>query len=317
MTAAPTESTGLTDLAGIALHTPVVASAGCVGSGPEISRFADLTGLGAVVTRSITAEPRPGRPAPRIVETPAGLLNAVGLPGPGMDAFITSELAWLLEHSSAVIVSLAADTVADYGRLAGALRHTPGVAGVEINLSSPVLDAGVLPFSTDASGSGAVVHAVRRNTAADVPVFAKLSGDVADIVPVARACVDAGADGLSLINAVRGLSIDTGQSTPALGAQVGGLSGPAIRPIALKAVWDVHRALPTTPILAGGGVTDGESALAMLLAGATAVSIGSALIQDPTAGIRIATELRELLERRGSSAAAAVGGAHAESAEDG
>lgn len=297
-------------LAGIELPNPVLAASGCIGSGREVARFADLAQFGAVVTRSITAEPRPGRPAPRIVETPSGLLNAVGLPGPGMDEFVAGELPWLLEQGATVIVSIAADTVADYGRLASQLRGVPGVSGLEINLSSPVLDAGVLPFSTDASGASAVVHAVRRSTASEVPVFAKLSGDVADIVPVAKACVDAGADALSLINAVRGLAIDTDLAAPALGAKLGGLSGSAIRPIALKAVWDAHAALPNVPIVASGGVTDGLSALSMLMAGGSAVAVGSALIQDPGAAARIWEQLEALLAERGATLSDVIGSAH-------
>ena len=299
-----------TTLADITLRSPVLVAAGCAGSGRELARFTDLRGFGAVVTRSITADPRSGRPAPRIAETPSGLLNAVGLPGPGIDDFVTNELPWLMAATENVIVSLAADTVAEYGRLASQLRLVNGLAGIEINLSSPVLDAGVLPFSTDASGSAAVVHAVRRNTSSSVPVFAKLSGDVADVVPVARACVDAGANALSLINAVRGLDIDVATAAPVLGARVGGLSGPAIRPIAMKAVWDTHAALPTVPIVASGGVLDGESALAMIMAGATAVAVGSALISDPQAGERITVELADLVARRGSRMSDLVGVAH-------
>lgn len=297
-------------LAGVPLRSPVLVASGCAGSGQELARFTDLRAFGAVITRSITADPRPGRPAPRIAETPSGLLNAVGLPGPGIEAFVTEELPWLMSSTDNVIVSLAADTVAGYGRLASQLRQVPNLAGIEINLSSPVLDAGVLPFSTDASGSAAVVHAVRRNTSLNVPVFAKLSGDVADVVPVAKACVEAGADALSLINAVRGLDIDAVASTPVLGARVGGLSGPAIRPIAMKAVWDTHAAMPTVPIVASGGVVDGESALAMIMAGATAVAIGSALISDPQAGERITTELADLVQRRGTRLPELVGAAH-------
>ena len=297
-------------LAGIPLRSPVLVAAGCAGSGRELARFTDLRGFGAVVTRSITADPRPGRPAPRIAETPSGLLNAVGLPGPGIEDFVIDELPWLMSATDNVIVSLAADTVAEYGRLASQLRQVTDVAGIEINLSSPVLDAGVLPFSTDASGSAAVVHAVRRNTSLNFPVLAKLSGDVADVVPVARACVEAGADALSLINAVRGLEIDVVAAAPVLGARVGGLSGPAIRPIAMKAVWDTHAALPTVPIVASGGVVDGESALEMIMAGATAVAVGSALISDPKAGERITAELADLVQRSGEQFSDLIGSAH-------
>jgi dihydroorotate dehydrogenase (NAD+) catalytic subunit len=300
-----------TVLAGMPLPNPVLAAAGCIGAGPEIARFTDLAEFGAVVTRSVTEFSSAGLPTPRLAETPGGLLNALGLPGVGMDAFLAVELPWLLSHDVTPIVSIVADTVAEFGRLAGRLRQVPGVAGIEVNLSSPVHGVGVLPFATDASGSAAVIHAVRRNSGAAIPIFAKLSGDIADTVAVARACLDAGATGLSLINAIRGLDVDTGTRKVALGSHVGGLSGPAIRPVALRTVWEVRAGLGEVPIIASGGISDGASALAMIMAGATTVALGTVLLHDPRAGHRIIIQLSELIQQQGLLPAELVGIAHA------
>lgn len=299
------------DLAGLRLRNPVLAASGCAGTGPELARFADLSAFGAMITRSVTLLPRAGSPPPRIAETPSGLLNAIGIPGPGVEDFLVGELPWLVDHGVTVVVSLAADTAADFGRLAQRLRQIPQVAAVEVNLSSPVVAAGRLPFSADPSAAAAVVHAVRRNTASGIPVFAKLSGDVADIVAVGRACSNAGADVLSLINAVRGVVVDVEERRPALGSVTGGLSGPAIRPLALRAVWETHQELPHVPILASGGVMTGRDALEMILGGASAVAIGSALLNDPSAGRRVLSELVDLLAEQGvGSTGELVGAAH-------
>jgi len=290
------------------LDVAVVSAAGC--AGPELQPYTDLAGFGALITRSVTLEAHPGRPMPRLVETPAGLLNAIGTPGPGVAGFVSDELPRLVRTGARIIVSISATTVADFGRVAAALRHCDGISALEINISSPVLEEGVLPFAADARGAAAVVHAVRRNTPAAWPVLAKLSGDVADVPSVAIACRDAGAAAVSLINAVRGVALDTDSGVSALGSGLGGLSGPAIRPIALKAVWDVHARAPDLPILAGGGVTDGGSALSMVLAGASAVSVGSGLLNDPRCVDRVTGELDRLVGERGGSLSALIGAAH-------
>ena len=299
-----------TVLAGVPLSSPVLAAAGCAGTGPELARFTDMSEFGAVVTHSVTEFGSTGRPTPRLAETPAGLLNALGLPGLGIDHFLAIELPWLLSRKLSPIVSIAADTVAEFGRLAGRLRQAPGVIAIEVNLSSPVHGPGVLPFASDASGSAAVIHAVRRNAGAAMPVFAKLSGDIADTVSVARACLDAGATGLSLINAVRGLDVDLASRSLALGSHVGGLSGPAIAPIALRAVWEVREGLGDVPIIASGGVWDGPSALRMIMGGATAVAVGTALLHDPRAGRRVLDELTELVREQGMLPSELIGIAH-------
>ncbi|MEI2717217.1 MAG: hypothetical protein V9E98_09510 [Candidatus Nanopelagicales bacterium] len=275
------------DLAGVPLSSPVLAAAGCAGSGAEMQRVTDLSVLGAVITRSVTGAPRAGTPLPRLVESPSGLVNALGLPGPGVDRFVDEELPELMATGATVIVSIWADSTAEHGRIAQRLRQIQGIAAIEVNLSHP---------SGGTADPAAVIHQVRRNTAAPVPVLAKLGSDVT--VPLARSCVAAGADGLSLINAVPAVAIDAAAGHPALGTVPGGLSGPAIRPIALRAVWQVHEAIPEIPIVASGGVTTGADALEFLLAGATAVAVGTALLNDPGAGPRIADELHTLVAGR-------------------
>lgn len=299
-------------IAGIEFAHPIFAAAGCAGTGRELPPQADLAGFGAVITRSITAEPRAGLPSPRIAETPAGLVNALGLPGPGVEQFLTDELPWLVDRGIPVIASIAADSAADYARLAQRLRQAAGILAIEVNLSNPVVEPGRFPFAMEAGAAGGVVHAVRRNTAVGVPVFAKLAGDTTDIVGVARACAGAGADGLSLINAVRAMGIDATAEQPSLGATIGGLSGPAIKPIALRAVWEVHAAMPDVPIIASGGVRTGADAAEMMMAGATAVSVGTALLNDPAAGTRVRDELADIAARREGGLPALLGCAHQE-----
>ncbi len=303
---------GTVEIAGARFPRPVFAASGCAGSGRELVGHCDLRDFGAIITRSITPTPRAGLRPPRLAETPSGLINALGLPGPGIEQFLAEELPWLVDHGATVIVSIAADSGPDFARIAQRLRQAPGVAAVEVNLSYPVSDLARRPFAMDPNAAAGVVHVVRRNTAAGVPVFAKLAGDTTDIVAVARACANGGADGLSLINAVRGLGIDSAAARPSLGAAVGWLSGPAIKPIALRAVWEVHAELPAVPIIASGGVQTGVDALEMIMAGASAVAVGSALLTDPSAGARVGRELAELVARRGADLSALIGCAHVE-----
>jgi len=298
-------------LAGIQLAHPIVAAAGCAGTGKEMAQYGDLKQFAAVITRSITADPEAGLPAPRLRETPSGLINALGVPGPGIEGFLTAELPWLVDQGLTVIISIVADTAAEFARLAQRLRQVEGVAAIEVNLSNPVATPGQMPFAFDASSAGSVVHAVRRNSAAGVPVLAKLAGDVTDVVAIARACVGAGADGLSLINAVRGFAIDSRTGAPGLGSGGrGGVSGPAMKPIALRAVWDVRAALGEIPILASGGVMSGTDAAEMMMAGANAVAVGTALLADPDAGQRIRTEFDNFLAASSWDTRTLVGSAH-------
>ncbi len=277
------------------LPNPVLAAAGCAGAGRELAQFIEVDRVGAIISKSIMTEPRTGNPSPRLAETPSGLLNSVGLQGPGIDAFLQRDLPWLLSRGARVVVSIAGQTFREYGALAARLSDAAGVSAVEINLScSNAEDAGRL-FALDPQTAGTVVARVRGSLRYDIPVFAKLSPDVTDIVAVAGACVAAGADGLSLINAVLGMAIDPATLRPALAAAYGGLSGPAIRPVAVRCVWQVREAFPDVPIIGTGGVRTGRDALEMLLAGASMIGVGSAIINDPSACSRVLRELEEEL----------------------
>jgi dihydroorotate dehydrogenase (NAD+) catalytic subunit len=298
-------------LGSLELPNPVLAAAGCAGAGRELAQFVDVARVGAIISKSIMTEPRTGNPAPRLTETPSGLLNAVGLQGPGIDAFLQRDLPWLLSHGARAMVSIAGQTVREYETLATRLSDAAGVSGVEINLSCPnAEDAGRL-FALDPATAGSVVEAVRGSLRYDIPVFAKLSPDVTDIVAVAGACVTAGADGLSLINVVLGMAIDPVRMRPALAGAYGGLSGPAVRPVAVRCVWQVAEAFPDVPIIGTGGVRTGRDALELLLAGAWMVGVGTEIVHDPSACSRVARELEEELAAIGADQVAdVIGQAH-------
>jgi dihydroorotate dehydrogenase (NAD+) catalytic subunit len=282
-------------LGGAEVPNPVLAAAGCAGAGRELAQFIDVNRVGAIISKSIMTEPRAGNPSPRLAETPSGLLNSVGLQGPGIDAYLQRDLPWLLSRGARVVVSIAGQTFREYGTLAARLSDAAGVSAVEINLSCPnAEDAGRL-FALDPQTAGTVVARVRGSLRYDIPVFAKLSPDVTDIVAVAGACVAAGADGLSLINVMLGMAIDPGTLRPALAGAYGGLSGPAIRPVAVRCVWQVREAFPDLPIIGSGGVRTGRDALELLLAGASMVGVGTAIIHDPSACSRVLRELEEEL----------------------
>jgi dihydroorotate dehydrogenase (NAD+) catalytic subunit len=300
-----------TDLAGAVLPNPVLTASGCAAAGRELQPFAPVSALGAVVTKSVTLRPRAGRPTPRMAETASGMLNSIGLQNPGVDAFLAHDLPWLAEHGARAVVSIAGGSVADYAELARWLAHAPALVAVEVNISCPNVESRGEVFACDPAAAAGVMAAVRAETPPGVPVLAKLSPDVTDIVAVARACVDAGADGLTLINTLLGLVIDPVTLRPALGGVTGGLSGPAIRPVAVRCVWQVHAALPDVPILGVGGIRTGLDALEFVLAGASAVSVGTAVFGDPSAPVRVLAELGAALAGRGfRTVADAVGYAH-------
>ena len=300
-----------TRLAALTLPNPVLTASGCAAAGRELDQFLDVTALGAVVTKSIQLAPRSGRPTPRMAETPSDMLNSIGLQGPGIDAFLEHDLRWLAERGARVVVSIAGGSVDDYAELATRLRGADGLHAVEVNISCPnVADRGLV-FACDPHAAGEVVAAVRERTDPRVPVLAKLSPDVTDIVAVARSCVDAGADGLSMINTVLGMAIDTTTLRPVLAGVTGGLSGPAIRPVAVRCIWQVHAALPDVPIVGMGGVRSGLDALELVLAGASAVAVGTAVFGDPGAPARVLRELAAALSERGFDRFSdAVGRAH-------
>ena len=288
-----------TTLAGVEFPNPVFTASGCAAAGQELHAFFDVSSLGGVVTKSIMLAPRSGRATPRMAETPSGMVNSIGLQGPGIDAFLERDLAWLADTGARAVVSIAGSSVEEYAQLASRLRGRPGLAMVEVNISCPNVEDRGQVFACDPGAASRVVEAVRRNTTTGVPVFAKLSPDVTDITAIARACVDAGADGLSVINTLLGMVIDTTTMRPVLGGVTGGLSGPAIRPVAVRCVWQVHAALPDVPILGMGGIRTGLDALEFLLAGASAVSVGTTVFGDPSAPVRILRELEQALADRG------------------
>jgi dihydroorotate dehydrogenase (NAD+) catalytic subunit len=279
---------------------PVFTASGCAAAGRELAPYNDLQSLGGVVTKSIQLAPRSGRPTPRMAETPSGMLNSIGLQGPGIDVFLDKDLRWLDDNGIRAAVSIAGSSVDDYGKLAARLRGHP-LALLEVNISCPNVEDRGQVFACDPQASAAAIAAVRRNAPAGVPVFAKLSPDVTDIVSIARACIDAGADGLTLINTTLGIVIDTTTMRPTLAGVTGGLSGPAIRPMALRCVWQVHAAMPEVPIMGVGGIRTGLDALEFVLAGASAVQVGTVIFNDPSAPGRISRELRNAVAERGAS----------------
>jgi len=295
----------------VELPNPVLAAAGCAGAGRELAGFVDVARVGAVISRSIMTEPRTGNPAPRLAETPSGLLNSVGLQGPGIDGFLQRDLPWLLSRGARVVVSIAGQTLGEYGALASRLSDAAGVSAVEINLSCPNAEDAGRMFALDPEAAAKAVAAVRGSLRSGIPVFAKLSPDVTDVVAVAAACVAAGADGLSLINVLLGMAIDPGTMRPALAAAYGGLSGPAIRPVAVRCVWQVREAFPDVPIIGTGGVRSGRDALELLLAGASMVGVGTAIVHDPSACSRVLKELEDELVVIGADRVAdVIGRAH-------
>src|SRR5947207_2121520 len=241
-----------TRLGHVALPNPILTASGCAGSGRDLADYFDVAKIGAVVTKSVMLDPRAGRPTPRMAETPSGMLNSIGLQGPGIDAFLQRDLPWLLSRGARAVVSIAGGTVEEFAELASRLSDASGVTAVELNISCPNVEDRGQVFACDPGASAAVVDAVRGRLRYDIPVFAKLSPDVTDIVAIARACVAAGADGLSMINTLLGMAIDPVTMRPVLAGQTGGLSGPAIRPVAVRCIWQVRQALPAVPIIAMG-----------------------------------------------------------------
>ena len=291
--------------------SPLFTASGCASSGKELAQFIDLREIGAVVTKSVMSKPRHGRATPRMAETPSGMINSIGLQGPGIDQFLAHDLPWLVSQKARVIVSIAGETVEEYATLARKVRSAPGISALEVNISCPNVENRGLVFACDPDASRRVIDGVRKTLVGELPIIAKLSPDVTDLVSIARGVVDAGADGLALINTVLSMVINLDTMRPHLGGKTGGLSGPAIRPIAVRAIYQVHEAMPAIPILGMGGVASGRDALELILAGAKGVSVGTASFGDPAAIITIQNELKDLLKARGfTSVAQAVGYAH-------
>jgi dihydroorotate dehydrogenase (NAD+) catalytic subunit len=290
---------------------PIFTASGCASSGKELAQFFPLKDIGAVVTKSVMTKPRHGRPTPRMAETPSGMLNSIGLQGPGIDSFLANDVPWLVAQGARVIVSIAGETADEYAVLARKIRATAGISAIEVNISCPNVENRGLVFATDCDTSARVIDSVRKIIGGEIPIIAKLTPDVTDITSVAKAVHDSGADAVALINTILGMVINIDSMRPHLGGKTGGLSGPAIRPVAVRAIYQVHSALPQLPILGMGGVATGRDALEMILAGASGVSVGTASFGNPTAAISVQRELGELLSARGfTSLRQAVGYAH-------
>lgn len=292
MTAMPVGRVDLTTmLAGVLLSSPVMVASGCGGTGRELGQFCDLRDLGAFVTPSVTRDSGPGAPLPRTVETPSGLLSAVGLPSNGIDAFLATDLPWLLRHDIRPVVSVAGATLGEYAELARRVGNTPGIAGIEVNFARG--------YTHDPVQAARAVAVMRRDTAAGVPVFAKLWPAASPLADLAASVLQAGADAVVLPGSLPGLALDPATLRPRLGSAVGQLSGPAVLAAGLLAVWEVRRALPDACLIGGGGIGSGADVLAYLAAGADAVQVGTAVLADPSAPARVVGELRQTLAAHG------------------
>lgn len=300
-----------TTLGGAWFPAPIFTASGCASSGKELAQFFPLREIGAVVTKSIMLKPRAGRPTPRMAETPSGMLNSIGLQGPGIDAFLADDVPWLAAQGARIVVSIAGETIEEYSSLARKLRGVPGISALEVNISCPNVENRGLVFACDPNTAAEVIRGVRGIVGGELPILAKLTPDVTNIATIANSVISNGADGIAMINTVLGMVINTDSMRPHLGGKTGGLSGPAIRPIAIRAIYQVREALPNVSILGMGGVSSGKDAFEMILAGASGVSIGTANFGDPSAPYRIQNELRDILIAKGfNSMKEAVGYAH-------
>lgn len=296
-----------TQLMGIHLQNPVMTASGTFGYGREYNELIDIKKLGAIVVKGVSPDAWPGNPVPRIAETPAGMLNSIGLQNPGVDHFISDDLPWLVQNAPPVIVNVVGKSVAEYAQVAAKLDAAKGVAALEVNISCPNVKQGGLSFGTDPYAAAEVIAAVRAVTR--LPVIAKLSPNITDIAEMAKAVVDAGANAVSLINTLMGMVIDVQQRRPLLANIVGGLSGPAIRPVAVRMVWQVYQAV-NVPIIGMGGITCAADALQFIMAGASAVAVGTATFVNPGATLEVISGLDDYCCRQNIHLKELVGVAH-------
>jgi dihydroorotate dehydrogenase (NAD+) catalytic subunit len=285
------------DLNGVRFSNPVLTASGCFHYGREFEPYIDVRKLGGIIVKSLAVKAWPGHAPPRGAEVSSGMLNAIGLQNPGVASFCDRDLPWLLDHGATVVASVVGNTVEEYIRVTDRLRNVPGITAIEINISCPNLEDRSHMFSSSPDATSAVVRAVRR--VATQPVFTKLSPDVTDIVAIAKAAVSAGSHGLSVINTALGMAVDTESFAPKLSTFTGGLSGPALKPLAIRCVYHVSRAFPDVPIIGQGGIWTGADVAEFMLAGAWAVAVGTANFVEPTASIRIIDEFRDYLVRKG------------------
>ena len=289
----------------LALQNPVLAASGTCGYIRELAPFVQLDRIGGVIPKTVTMRPRVGNATPRTVETPAGLLNAIGLDNDGLEYFLSHHLPYLRTIRTAVVVNIAGETIDEFVQMAGIVGETPGADAVELNISCPNVSHG-LDLGIDARSVAEVVTRVRR--VCPLPVIAKLTPNVTDLVAIARAAADAGADAVSLVNTFRGLAVDWRRRKPILANDFGGLSGPAIKPLALRAVWEVARALPNLPIIGIGGIASVDDVLEFIVAGAWAIQVGTANFYDPGVCGRLVNELAVRLEEIGAASVAELVG---------
>ena len=283
-----------TNLAGIYMNTPVLTASGTFGFGEEFAEFVDLSRLGGVMVKGTTLKPRRGNEGVRITETPMGMLNCIGLENPGVDVFLQETLPRLANYNMNVIVNISGSTVEEYGILAEML-DVPGVAAIELNVSCPNVKEGGIVFGTDPKAATAVVKEAKART--KKPVILKLSPNVTDIVTMAKAVEDAGADIISLINTLLGMEINIHTQKPTLGNVTGGLSGPCVKPVALRMVYQVAKAV-NVPLIGMGGISCAEDAIEFLLAGASAVAVGTANFSDPAVTMKICDGINDYLAQR-------------------
>src|SRR5690625_4311478 len=296
------------ELPGLSLKNPIMPASGCFGFGREYSEFYDLSKLGAIMMKAATGEERFGNPTPRVAETPSGMLNAIGLQNPGVYQIIKNEVPFLANYDTQLIANISGSTVEEYERVAEAFNQTDQVHALELNISCPKVKEGGIQFGTDPDMAATVTEKVKK--ASNLPVYVKLSPNVTSIVDMAKAIEAAGADGLSMINTLTGMQINLKSRQPLLANQTGGLSGPAIKPIAIRMIYDVYQYV-SIPIIGMGGVNNSEDVLEFLLAGANAVAVGTANFQNPFVCPEIIETLPDVLKKYGfSSVQEAIGKGH-------
>jgi len=293
------------NLGGVRMKNPVTVASGTFGYGYEYADLVDITALGAVTVKGVRNQPWPGNELPRHVEVPGGMVNAIGLQGPGVDGFIESYMPFLREKGVPVIVNIWGTDIEEYCEVARKLSDVPGVAGLELNISCPNVKEGGNAFGTDPAVVAALVRAVRAVTA--LPLIPKLAPNVPDITVFVRAAQESGADAIALINTIPAMVIDIESRRPVLSNKVGGLSGAAIHPVAVKLVWEAAR-VAQVPLLAMGGIVSAKEAIEFMIAGATAVAVGTANFIDPSTPLRVIAGIREYLERHAMHSVAELTG---------
>lgn len=306
--AAEKNGRGAVEIAGVRLKNPVMTASGTFGYGLEFERYFPLSALGGIVVKGLSLKPRQGNRPPRIVETPCGMLNAIGLQNVGVESFVKDKLPLLKKIDTRTFANIFGETLEEYAEVAGILDHADGLAGIEVNISCPNVKKGGMVFGTDPGEAARVVSAVRKATR--LPLITKLSPNVTDIKVMVKAVEDAGTDAISLINTIPGMVIDVEKRRPVLATATGGLSGPAIRPVAVRLTWEAAKAA-RVPIIGMGGIMNARDALEFILAGATAVQVGTASFIEPDAAVKVAEGVEDYLNRNKTTVGELVGAARA------